>query len=451
MANVVENLGKLQRRVTISLLKNVVQKEIDERICRLAKNVRMHGFRPGKVPLKMVVQRYASQLELEILREKIDKEFFDISTAEGLRIAGQPTFVANQESAGGDAYVFNATFEVYPIVKLGDLSSVEIQRKITKIRDAEIDRTLKTIHKQRVHFYSRGDTSEPGISGKDTSAQIGDRVTVDFIGKIDGKEFPGGSAENLTFILGEDQILPEFERATLGLKVGDSKECTLRFPDDYHSKDVASKTASFIINIKKIEWPQQLKIDSEFAKSLGIVDGNLEKMRLEIKDNLDREAKRRTQAILKNQVMDALLKLSNFDVPNSLIEQDQRRLVEIERKNLARRGILDSAKAPISAEKFKQQAEFQVKLSLILSKLIKDHKLEAKPEQIRVVVNELSKSHEDPKKVVRWYYMNQQRLAEIEAYVVENNVVDFVLDKVNVTDKEVSFEELMHDSKEALA
>ncbi|CAG7601907.1 trigger factor [Candidatus Vallotia tarda] len=451
MANVVENLGKLQRRVTITLPKKVIQKEIDERIRKLAKNVRISGFRPGKVPLKTVTQRYASQLEIEVLRESINKEFLYISGAKSLRVVEQPSISINKESTEGDAYVFDATFEVYPEVKLSNISGAEIQRKITRIGDSEIDRTIKILHKQRIRFCSHNDLSEPGRNSKDISAQSGDRITIDLVSKIDGKVFPGGSSENLTFILGEGQILPEFERATLGLKVGESKKFDLKFPDDYYSQDIASKTACFTIIIKKIEWPNQLEIDSEFAKSLGIVDGDLTKMRSEIKDNLEREVKRRTQAILKNQVMNALLRLSDFDIPNSLIEQDQQRLIEISRQELARRGVLASEKTAISTEIFKQRAERRVKLSLILSDLVKNHKLEAKPKQIQAVVNEFSKSHEDPEKVAHWYYSDQQRLAEIEAYVVENNVVDFVLGKANVTDKEVSFEELMKASQEAEA
>ncbi|WP_338925284.1 trigger factor [Mycetohabitans endofungorum] len=451
MANVVENLGKLERRVTISLPKEVVQKEIDARIRKLAKNVRMPGFRPGKVPLKMVTQQYAGQVEAEVLSDKIGKAFFDISRTENLRVAGQPSFAAKQEPAQDDAYAFDATFEVYPEVKLGDVSSAEIERKTTTISDAEIDRTLEILRKQRVHFHSRGEAGEHGTGGDEVSAQNGDRVTVDFVGRIDGEAFAGGSAEDFAFVLGEGRMLPEFEQAALGMKTGESREFDLKFPDDYHGKEVAGKTARFTITAKKVEWPHQPEIDTEFAKSLGIADGDLAKMRAEIKDNLEREAKRRTQAILKNQVMDALLKLAELDAPNALIEQDQQRLVEMARQDLAQRGVPDAAKAPIPAEMFKEQAERRVKLGLILAELVKEHKLEAKPEQIRAEVDEFAKSYEDPKEVVRWYYSNQQRLAEMEAYVVESNVVDFVLSKAKVTDKEVGFEELANASQAAQA
>jgi trigger factor len=449
MANVVENLGKLERRVTISLTKEVVQKEIDARIQKLAKNVRMPGFRPGKVPLKMVAQQYSGQVEAEVLSDKIGQEFFDISRAENLRVAGQPSFAPKQDAGANEAYAFDATFEVYPEVKIGDLATAEVERSTTTIGDAEIDRTLDILRKQRVHFHARGESGEHGDGGADTAAQNGDRVTVDFVGKIDDVAFQGGTAEDFPFVLGEGRMLPEFEKAALGLKVGEAREFDLKFPDDYHGKDVAGKTAKFTVTMKKIEWPHLPEIDAEFAKSLGIEDGDLTKMRGEIKENLEREAKRRTQAIVKNQVMDALLKISELDVPKALIEQDQQRLVEMARQDLAQRGVPNAAQAPIPAEMFTEQAERRVKLGLVLAELVKSNGLEAKPEQIRAEVDEFAKSYEDPKEVVRWYYSNQQRLAEMEAFVVESNVVDFVLGKAKVTDKEVSFEALASATAQA--
>ncbi|WJF89027.1 trigger factor [Paraburkholderia bonniea] len=448
MSNAVENLGKLERRVTISLPKDVVQKEIDSRIRQLAKNVRMPGFRPGKVPLKMVTQQYSGQVEAEVLSDKVGKQFFDISRAANLRVAGQPSFSPKEDAADTD-YAFDATFEVYPEVKLGDIATAEIERTQTTIGDAEIDRTLEILRKQRVHFHSRGEAGEHGDGGADTAAKEGDRVTLDFVGKIDGEVFQGGSAEDFAFVLGEGRMLPEFETAATGLKVGGTREFDLHFPEDYHGKDVAGKTAQFTITVKKIEWPHLPEIGADFARSLGVADGDLTKMRAEIKDNLEREAKRRMQALAKNQVMDALLKIAELDVPNALVEQDQQRLVEMTRQDLAQRGVPNAADAPIPAEMFKEQAERRVKLGLVLAELVKAHELQAKPEQIRAEVDEFAKSYEDPKEVVRWYYSNQQRLAEMEAYVVEANVVDFVLSKARVTNKDVTFEELASATAQA--
>ncbi len=436
MANV-ENLGKLERRVTISLPRDLVEKEVDSRIRQLAKTVRMPGFRPGKVPLKMVSQQYGGQVHAEVLSDKVGKEFFDVTRAENLRVAGQPSFAPKVEG-GEDQFAFDATFEVYPEVKLGDVGTAEIERTVTTISEAEVDRTLYILRKQRVHFHARG---EGGDGGANTAAQNGDRVMLDFVGKIDGVAFEGDTANDFAFVLGEGRMLPEFEAAATGMKIGEERTFNLKFPDDYHGKDVAGKTAQFTLTMKKIEWPHLPEVDADFAKSLGIEDGDLTKMRGEIKDNLKREVKRRTQQIVKNQVMDALLKISELDVPKALIEQDQERLVEMARQDLQQRGVPNAADVPIPAEMFAEQAERRVKLGLVLAELVKANELQAKPEQIRAEVDEFAKSYEDPKEVVRWYYSNQQRLAEMEAYVVESNVVDFVLSKAKVTDKEVSFEE----------
>ncbi len=332
---------------------------------------------------------------------------------------------------------------------MGDVATAEIERMVTTISEAEVDRTLDILRKQRVHFHARGEGGKHGDGGEDTAAKSSDRVTLDFVGKIDGVAFEGGSAQDFAFVLGEGRMLPEFEQAATGLKAGEERTFDLKFPDDYHGKDVAGKTAQFTITLKKVEWPHLPEVDADFAKSLGIEDGDLTKMRGEIKDNLEREAKRRTQQIVKNQVMDALLKISELDVPKAPIEQDQQRLVDMVRQDLQQRGVPNAADAPIPVAMFAEQAERRVKLGLVLAELVKANELQAKPEQIRAEVDEFAKSCEDPKEVVRWYYSNQQRLAEMEAYVVENNVVDFVLGKAKVIDKEVSFEELASATAQA--
>jgi trigger factor len=431
MANVVENLGKLERRVTISLPRESVQKEVDSRLRQVAKTARMPGFRPGKVPMKMVAAQHEGQLQAEVLSDKVGREFFEISRSENLKVAGQPRFEPKQIEGDTDI-AFDATFEVYPEVVIGDVATAQVKRTVTTIGDNEVDRTLDILRKQRVTY----------AAGESAPAKDGDRVTVDFAGKIDGELFAGGAAEDFVFTLGEGRMLPEFEKATVGLSVGESKEFDLAFPEDYHGKDVAGKTAQFTITLKTVEVPQYPEIDAEFAKTLGVEDGDITKMRAEISENLGREAKRRAQAELKNSVMDALLAISDLEVPNALIEQDQVRLVELARQDLEQRGVPNAKDAPIPAEMFRDQAIRRVKLGLILAELVEKHTLKAKPDQIRAEVEDFAKSYEDPKEVVRWYYSNQQRLAEMEAYVVENNVVDFVVSKASVTDEEVPFEKL---------
>ncbi|EHP40273.1 trigger factor [Cupriavidus basilensis OR16] len=402
----------------------------------------MSGFRPGKVPMKMVEKQYGQQVEFEVRFDKAARKFFDITKEQDVKVAGQPKFEVKTDGVSEDEVAFDATFEVYPEVKLGDLAGAEVTRTKTEITDAEVDKTIDILRKQRVHYHTRGEAGEHGDGGAEVAAQNGDRVTLDFVGKIDGVEFPGGKADDFGFVLGEGRMLPEFEQAAQGLKVGESKTFPLAFPEDYHGKDVAGKTAEFTITLKKIEWAHLPEVNDEFAKSLGIADGSVEKMRADIRENLEREVKRRTHAMLKDQVMDALLKASELEVPKALIEQDQERLVEMARRDLEQRGMPNAKDMPIPAEMFTQQAERRVKLGLILAEIVKAHGLDAKADQIKAEIEDFAKSYEDPKEVMRWYYGDQQRLAEMEAYVLENNVVNFVCDKAKVTDKTVSFEEL---------
>lgn len=447
MANVVENLGKLERRVTISLPKDTVQKEVDSRIRQLAKNVRMPGFRPGKVPLKMVTQQYSGQVEAEVLSDKVGKEFFEVTRTENLRVAGQPSF-APKGGEVADDYAFDATFEVYPEVKIGDVATAEIERTVTTISESEIDRTLEILRKQRVHYHARGEGGEHGDGGADTAAKDGDRVTMDFVGKLDGTLFEGGSAEDFTFVLGEGRMLPEFEAATLGLKVGESKTFPLAFPADYHGKDVAGKTADFTITLKNLEWAHLPEVDAEFAKSLGIEDGDLTKMREDIKRNLEREVSARTKSKTKDSVMDALIKASELEVPKALIEQDIERLMEMAQQDMAQRGM-DPKGMQLPRELFAAQAERRVRLGLILAEVVKTNKLEATEEQVKAQVEDFAQSYEDPQQVLKYYFSDRRRLAEVEALVLEENVVNYVLGKSKVSEKSVAFDALMGNQPQA--
>lgn len=281
----IENLGKLDRKVTLAVPKAEVEQEKQSRLARLSKTVKMSGFRPGKVPMKMVEKQYGQQVEFEVRYDKAARQFFDITNEQGVKVAGQPRFELKTEGVADDQVAFDATFEVYPEVRLGDLASAELTRTKTEITDAEIDKTLDILRKQRVHYHPRGEAGEHGDGGA-AVAQDGDRVTVDFVGTIDGVEFAGGKAEGFSFVLGEGRMLPEFEQATLGLKQGESKKFPLAFPEDYHGKDVAGKTAEFTVTLKQVEWAHLPEVNEAFAQSLGIADGNLDKMRADIRENL---------------------------------------------------------------------------------------------------------------------------------------------------------------------
>lgn len=446
MATAVETLGKLERRITISFPLTDVRTEVEKRLKVQARTAKAPGFRPGKVPLKMVAAQYGYQIESEVLNDKVGRAFNDAANENNLRVAGFPNIVPKEEAAEGQL-AFDATFEVYPEVAIGDLTAVEIETVQAEVSEAEIDKTIDILRKQRVHFHTKGEAGEHGDGGEPIAAN-GDRVTVDFVGAIDGVEFPGGKAEGYAFVLGEGRMLPEFEAATLGLKVGESKTFPLSFPEDYHGKDVAGKTASFTITLQKLEWAHLPEVDAEFAKSLGVADGDLAKMREDIKVNLQREVAGRVKARNKEAVMDALIKVAELDVPKTLIAQDSERLAEMTRQDMAQRGM-NVKDVPFPAELFAEKAERRVRLGLILSQLVGDNNLQATPEQVKAQIEDFAQSYEDPREVLKYYYSDRRRLGEIEALVLEENVVTYVLGLSKVTTKAVAFDELMGSNAQA--
>ncbi|MDL2354721.1 MAG: trigger factor [Pseudomonadota bacterium] len=446
MATAVETLGKLERRMTISFPLADVRTEVEKRLKQQAKTAKAPGFRPGKVPLKMVAAQYGYQIESDVLNDKVGRAFNEAANENQLRVAGFPKIDAKDDSPEG-VLTFDATFEVYPVVAVGDLAAVEIETVKADVSDAEIDKTIDILRKQRVHYHAKGVAGEHGDGGEPVAA-AGDRVTVDFTGVIDAVEFPGGKAEDYAFVLGEGRMLPEFEAATIGLKVGESTTFPLAFPEDYHGKDVAGKTAEFTITLKQLEWAHLPEVDAEFAKSLGIDDGDAEKMRADIKVNLEREVAGRVKARNKEAVMDALVKVTEMDVPKVMIAQDSERLAEMTRADMAQRGM-DVKDMPFPQELFATKAERRVRLGLILSQLVADNALHATQEQVKAQIEDFAQSYEDPKEVLKYYYSDRRRLAEVEALVLEENVVNYVLGKAKVTAKAVAFDELMGSNAQA--
>ncbi|MBN9372035.1 trigger factor [Hydrogenophaga sp. YM1] len=429
----VETLEKLERKITLTLPADVIQNEVAARLKRIARDVKMDGFRPGKVPMNVVAQRYGYSVHYEVMNDKVGEAFASAANEAQLRVAGQPR-ITEKEGAPEGQLAFDAVFEVYPEVKIGDLAGAKVEKLAAEVDDAAIDRTLDILRKQRRTFAQRA---------QDQAAQDSDRVTIDFEGKIDGEPFEGGKAEAFQFIVGDGQMLKEFEDAVRGMKNGESKTFPLAFPEDYHGKDVAGKTADFLVTVKKIEQANLPAVDEALAKSLGVADGSVEGLRADIRKNLEREVKFRLQARNKAAVMDALVAVAELDLPKSVVQAELDRLVEGARADLKQRGIKDADKAPIPDELFRPQAERRVRLGLVVAELVKVNELHAKPEQIKAHIDELAASYEKPADVVRWYQGDNRRLAEVEAIVIENNVTDFVLAKAQVSDKTVSFDELM--------
>jgi len=433
MAVTVETLEKLERKMTLTLPVGAVQSEVETRLKKLARTVKMDGFRPGKVPMNVVAQRYGYSVHYEVMNDKVGEAFASAANEAKLRVAGQPKITEKEGSPEGEM-AFDAVFEVFPEVKFGDLSTAEVEKLDAEVTDAAIDKTLDILRKQRRTFAQRA---------HDAAAQDGDRATVDFEGKIDGEVFPGGKADDYQFILGDGQMLKEFEEATRGMKSGESKTFQLAFPADYHGKDVAGKTADFMVTVKKIEAANLPEVNEALAKSLGIAEATVEGLRADIKKNLEREVKFRLLSRNKQAVMDALVSKAELDLPNASVQSELERLVEGARAELKQRGIKDAENAPIPEDMFRPQAERRVRLGLVVAELVKTNDLQAKPDQIKAHIDELAGSYEKPAEVVRWYYGDQKRMAEVEGIVIENNVTNFVLGKAKVTPKSISFDELM--------
>jgi trigger factor len=433
MAVTVETLDKLERRITLTLAADTINDEVQSRLKRLSRTVKADGFRPGKVPLSVVAQRYGYSVQYEVMNDKVGQAFQQATNEARLRVAGPPK-ITEKEGAGEGQIAFDATFEIYPEVKIGDLASAEVEKVGAEVTDAAIDKTLDILRKQRRTFAQR-----PAGEG----AQEGDRITIDFEGKIDGVPFEGGKAENFQFMIGEGQMLETFDKAVRGMKAGESKTFPLQFPADYHGKDVAGKEADFMVTVKKIEAQNLPEVNEAFAKSLGIKDGTVEALRADVKKNLEREVKFRVLSRNKAAVMDALVKVTELDVPNALVNAEVERMVQGARADLKKRGVKDAENAPIPAELFQPQAEKRVRLGLVVAELVRSNNLQAKPEQLQAHIEEMAQSYEKPAEVVRWYLGDRQRMAEVEAVVIENNVAEFVLGKAKVTEKMLPFDELM--------
>ncbi|WP_337881874.1 trigger factor [Chromobacterium haemolyticum] len=426
-----ETLSNLERRMNIALPMAAIDTQVAERLKRVARNAKIQGFRPGKAPLKIVEMNYGAQVREEVMGEQVQQGFYSAVSEQKLRVAGYPRFEPVAAGDDKENFKFAATFEVYPEVKLGELAGKEVEKPLTPVTDAEIEKTIDILRKQRTRY-----------NRVEREAATGDRVIIDFKGAIDGVAFEGGSSENFPFVLGQGQMLAEFEAGVAGMKEGDIKSVEVSFPEDYHGKDVAGKTAVFEILLKNVAEAVLPEVSEEFAKQLGIADGDVEKMRAEIRKNVEREVVHRAQARTKENVMQVLLDSTEIELPKALVSLEIGRLVEQARRDMQQRGM-NVKDMPFPPELFAQQAERRVALGLILSEVVESNKLEAKPEQVKAMITEFADSYEDPAEVLTWYYASPDRLEGPTSMVLEDNVVEFVLSKANVVEKELSFDALM--------
>lgn len=430
-----ETLGTLERRLSVTLPLDQVNSEIDTRLKRLARTVKLHGFRPGKVPLKIVQQQFGGQVRQEVLGDAVQASFGEAVREKNLRVAGYPRIEVRSADDSTGKFEYTATFEVYPEITIGELAEASIARPVVRIGDAEVDKTLEILRKQRTHYHAVARAAAPG-----------DQVIMDYRGSIDGTPFDGGTGTDQHALLGSGQLLADFEKNIVGMKAGDSASFELRFPDDYHGKEVAGKSASFVVTLKEVREPHLPELDAEFARTLGVNDGDIGKMRSEIKANLEREVKRRAAARLKDQVMKVLLDATRVELPKALVDMEVERLMGNMRQNLQTRG-LKADQIPMPREAFEPEAQRRVTLGLILAEMVKKHNLEARPEQIKAVVSEYAQSYEKPEEVMRWYYQSPDRLREVESIVLEDNVVQWVLSKAKVEDAPTEFDDLMGNAQ----
>ncbi len=431
MATQLETIGTLERRLSMAVAVAEVDKEVGDRLRKLSRTVKMAGFRPGKVPMKMIEQSYGPQVHAEVLGDAVSRAFTDAVAEHALRVAGQPS-IERRDDAAEDELGFTATFEVYPDVVLGEVSALEVERAACPVGDAEVDRTIDILRKQRVTW-----------APADRAAQDEDRVTIDFKGTLDGVAFEGGTATDFPFPLGQGRMLPDFETGVRGAKAGETRNFDVSFPEEYGAPELAGKTAQFEVTVKQVEAPVLPEVDAEFARQFGIEDGSVDKMKADVRANLEREVAQRLRARTKSAVMDALPGIATLDLPKALVESEGQALLERAMADLQQRGI-DTKNIPVPPDAFKEQAEKRVRLGLIVAEIVKVQGLQAKPDQIRKQIEEFAQSYENPAEVIRYYFSDRNRLAEIEALVVEQNVVDWVLSNAKVADKPLSFDELMN-------
>ena len=434
MSNV-EVIEGLQRKVALSVSTAELEQRALGKLKQIARTAKMQGFRPGKVPMKMIESMYGGSTRSEILSDLISEAFSKMAQEQQLRVAGAPDVAPEGElQFDSPTLQFSAIFEVYPEVQLGAVDQLEIERIHVQVGDTEIDKTIEVLRKQRVSWQA-----------VDRAPASGDQVTIDFEGSLDGLVFDGGSAQGFTVVLGEGRMLPDFEQGLVGQAQGVSFGFPVNFPEDYGSAQLAGKLAHFEATIHRVEEPVLPMVDSAFAEQLGVPDGDLQKLREEIRKNLEREVSQRVKARVKASVMEALPGISSFDLPKALVESEIETLTERTRQDLAQRGI-DVKKMPLPGEAFEQSARKRVQLGLIVSELVKQQQLQPKPEQIRQIVEESAAAYENPAEVIRYYFSDRQRLAEVEALAIEQNVVDYVLQHAKVTDKDLAFDELMQQA-----
>jgi len=431
MSNV-ETLSGLQRRLNASIPQQIIRGEVENRLKRLGRTAKVHGFRPGKVPFKVLEQQYGPSVQQEVLGDSLQRSFAEAAIANKLQVAGYPQFEIKTADLNAPEIEFSATFEVYPEVTIGNIGGESVTRATFTLSEADVDATIATLRKQRAEFKKT-----------DRAAQKDDQVKIDFVGTLNGEKFEGGEAKDFTVVPGAGRMLPEFEAAVVGMKAGETKSFDMTFPADYHGKDVAGKQVTFTITAHSVEEPILPEVNAEFAKAMGVAEGDVDKLKQEIRDNIGREAQRRVKVRNKDSAMEVLLKVAQLEVPKALLDSESERLMEQTLQDMGQRGMKIPKGMKLPIDMFAERATKRVKLGLILAELVKKHELNAKPDQVTALIEEYALSFERPEEVRSWYRADPSRMREVENLVLEDNVVAWVMAGAKVTDQAVALNDLM--------
>ncbi|QFI36595.1 trigger factor [Moritella marina ATCC 15381] len=426
----VETTQGLERRLTITVPAATVSKEIDNRLRGLAKTQRIDGFRPGKVPAKVIKKRFGAAVAEEVAGEIMQRNFYEAIVAEKLNLAGAPTLEPAAVKEGED-FSFTATLEVYPEFEVAGIEAITIEKSVSSVTDTDVDGMIETLRKQHAEWVTA-----------DRAAEANDQVKVDFNGSIDGVEFEGGKAEDFTLAMGQGRMIPGFEEGIVGKSAGEEFTVEVTFPEEYHAENLKGKTASFAITLNAVEAQELPEINAEFVGKFGVEDGTLESLKAEISKNMSRELEQAIKADTKTKVLDALVEANDIDVPAALVKQE---IVTLREQAMQRFGQMAPQNAPeLPDELFTEQASRRVKIGLVLGEFIKVNEITADDARVQDMIASMASAYEDPAEVIAHYKDNEQALENVRNVAVEDQAIDLVLEKANVTEKEVAFEELMN-------